>query len=433
MNFFKTIVLSGISTVIKLLAWLVINKIVAVYIGPSGIALIGQFQNLLNIVISFGNGAISNGVTKYVAEYSGVDDNKKNELISAAFVISLICSLLVGMMTFISSSNLSLWIFNTKDYHSIIKLLGIVLSLISFNTLSLSIINGLKRIKLYIGINLVNSFLSLIVTSILSILFGVFGALLSLVIVQAMIFFITFPLVVKKIDFDINIKNALGKTHYRKLLAFSLMSIVSISLVSLTQIIIRNHIIKDFSIIHAGYWQSVWLISTMYLMIFSTAFSIYYLPRLSELKSNEEIRKEIIDCYKVILPLVFISALCIYFLRDFIIEMLFTSEFIAMRSLFAFQLIGDFLKMASFSIAYLMISKAMTRTFIITEIAFSFSFYLLTVIFLKISGLEGVTYAYAANYLLYLITIIIIFKNIIFKKGKLKLTKSLISIFIKRT
>jgi PST family polysaccharide transporter len=419
MNFFKTIILSGISTIIKLLSWLVINKIIAVHIGPTGIALIGQFQNLLNIILTFGNGAISNGVTKYVAEYSGVDEKKKNDLISAAFVISYICSLLIGIITFIGSSHFSIWIFKTIEYHSIVKLLGITLTLISTNTILLSIINGLKKIKLFILINIVNSLLSLIITSLLTILYGLFGALLSLVIVQSIILFITLPLVVKKIDYTFAFKS-IEKFHYRRLLAFSLMTLVSIVIGSLTQILVRNHIINQFSIKEAGYWQSVWMISSMNLMIFSTALSTYYLPKLSELQKDEELRNEIVEGYKIILPLVFISAFCIFILRDFIIFNLFTPEFSAMKSLFAFQLIGDFLKMASFSLAFLMISKAMTKTFIFTEFIFSFSFYILTVVFVNMNGLEGVTHAYALNYLLYLVTMLVLFRRIIFlKKNKL--------------
>ena len=415
MNFLKTIFLSGISTIIKIFSWLIINKIVAVYIGPSGIALIGQFQNFLNIVITFGNGAINSGVTKYVAEY-GQDEEKKNNVISAALIMAIICSLFVGFITFIGSSYFSFWIFKTEEYHSIVKLLAITLILISLNTTLLAVINGLKKIKLFIGINIANSLLSLIITSFLTVIYGVFGALLSLVIVQSIIFFITVPLVLSRIDLKIIFNKAIDSTHYRKLLAFSLMSLVSVSSVSVTQIIIRNHVINHLSIEQAGYWQSVWLISSMYLMIFSTAFSIYYLPRLSELKEHLEIRKEILQSYRIILPLVFLSSFSIYLLRDFIIANLFTLEFSVMRSLFAFQLIGDFLKMASFSLAFLMVSKALTKTFIITEIIFSLSFYILTVVFVRINGLEGVTHAYAINYFLYLLTMIILFKRILFIK-----------------
>ena len=58
MNFLKTSLLSGISTIVKMLSSLVVNKIIAIYIGPSGIALIGQFQNFMGIITTIGNGRL---------------------------------------------------------------------------------------------------------------------------------------------------------------------------------------------------------------------------------------------------------------------------------------------------------------------------------------------------------------------------------------
>ena len=59
MTLIKTSLLSFIATVVKLLAALVINKAVALYIGPSGLAVIGQFQNMLQLAMTASQGAIN--------------------------------------------------------------------------------------------------------------------------------------------------------------------------------------------------------------------------------------------------------------------------------------------------------------------------------------------------------------------------------------
>ncbi|SEM88757.1 polysaccharide transporter, PST family [Paenisporosarcina quisquiliarum] len=418
MNFFKTSLLSGLSTIIKLSSGLVINKVIAIYIGPAGVALIGQFQNFLSIITTFGNGATNSGVTKYVAEFHETDTKKRNDFISASLIIAFAASVIIGVIVFLGSSFLSDWFLKSDEYSSIFKLLGTTLILISLNTILLSIINGLKEIKFYIIINISSSLLSLIITSMLTILWGVFGALFSMIIVQSLVLFISFPVAKKKINLHFKLNRNVERDVYKKLISFSLMAIVSVLSMSLSQIAIRNYLIENFSLEQAGYWQSVWMISSMYLMVMTTAFSTYYLPRLSELQRPSEIRKEILSGYKIILPFTLSSALLIYLLRDIIIAILFTSEFKEMRSLFAFQLIGDFLKMASWSLAFLMIAKAMTKTFIITEILFSVFFYLLTIILTENSRLIGVTQAYAINYFIYLIIMIILFRKIVFKNRK---------------
>ena len=61
MNLAQTSFLSLFATAIKMLSGFVINK-TAAYIGPSGIALIGQLQNVVQLVLTLGQGAI-HGVT----------------------------------------------------------------------------------------------------------------------------------------------------------------------------------------------------------------------------------------------------------------------------------------------------------------------------------------------------------------------------------
>jgi PST family polysaccharide transporter len=418
MNLIKTTILSGLYTIIKLASSLVINKVIAIFIGPAGIALIGQFQNFLMFITTIGNGAINSGVTKYVAEFNGTDNTKRNDVISAAFMIATLFSLLIGAVIFFGSTYFSIWILKTAAYHTVFKLLGIALIFISFNTILLSIINGLKKIKLFIAINISGSLLSLVITSLLTIKYELFGALLAMVIVQAIILFVTLPIALKKLDFAFSFNKIVDKIYYRKLLGFSLMAIVSMIFGTMTQIMVRNHLIHTFSIEEAGYWQSVWMISAMYENVLITAFSTYFLPRLSELQKPEEVRQEILSGYKIILPFVLVTALLIYLLRDFIIFILFTPEFIEMRNLFLFQMIGEIFKMASWTLAFLMMAKAMTRVFIFTEVLFSLSFYGLTIWFTQMNGLIGVTQAYAVNYLVYLIFMVVLFSKILFIKEK---------------
>ena len=64
MTLIKTSVLSAIATIIKIISGFVINNVVAIYIGPSGLAIIGQLQNFMELIITFSNGAITNVVIK---------------------------------------------------------------------------------------------------------------------------------------------------------------------------------------------------------------------------------------------------------------------------------------------------------------------------------------------------------------------------------
>jgi len=97
-----------------------------------------------------------------------------------------------------------------------------------------------------------------------------------------------------------------------------------------------------------------------------------------------------------------------------VISTLFSSEFSPMRELFAWQLVGDTLKIGSWILAFLMLGKAMVKLFMITEIFSAMGFYILTYILTGILGLEGVSLAHAINYALYwIIMVIVIGKTIV--------------------
>ena len=408
MTLIKTSVLTGISTVIKLVSAFVINKVIAIYIGPSGLAIVGQLQNFTSIITTFSNGAISSGIVKYTAEYQDIEEKQK--IFSTSIVISLICSLIISIFLFGFSDYLSELILKDVQYSSVFIIFGATIFLFALNMVLISILNGQKEIKKYVLVNIAGSIFSLFFTSVLIMQLNLMGALYALVLNQSVMFFVTLAFVLKSSWFKLEyFIKGLDKESLSKLSKYSLMAIVSALTVPVSHLIIREYIGENLGWNSAGYWQGISYISTMYLMLVTTTLSVYYLPRLSEIQDNKELRKEIFIGYKIIMPIVIIASLIIFLLKEYVILIAFGKDFMPMMELFAWQLIGDVIKIASWLLAYLMLAKAMTKIFIYTEILFSALFVCLSVVFVDKFGLVGIAYAYALNYFLYFIIMIFIF------------------------
>ena len=410
MTLIKTSVLTGISTVIKLVSAFVINKVIAIYIGPSGLAIVGQLQSFTSIITTFSNGAISSGIVKYTAEYQDIEEKKK--IFSSSIVISLICSLIISIFLFVFSDYLSELILKDIQYSSVFIIFGATIFLFALNMVLISILNGQKEIKKYVLVNIAGSIFSLVFTSILIMQLNLMGALYAMVLNQSVIFFVTLAFVLKSSWFKLEyFKQGLDKESLSKLSKYSLMAIVSALTVPVSHLIIREYIGENLGWDSAGYWQGIWYISTMYLMLVTTTLGVYYLPRLSEIQDNKELRKEIFSGYKIIMPIVILASLIIFLLKEYVILIAFSKDFMPMMELFAWQLMGDVIKIASWLLAYLMLAKAMTKVFIYTEVLFSALFVGLSILFVDKFGLVGITYAYALNYLLYLFMMIFIFRK----------------------
>ena len=366
MTLIKTSLLNGIAVVIKMLTLLGLNKILAIYVGPSGYAALGQFQNAVGMITTFASGAINTGVTKYTAEYYD-DEERQQEVWRTAGTIALTGSLLTSVLVILLNKQLSSWFLNDTSLGSVFIWFGGTLTFFVFNTLFLAILNGKKEILKYVTANIAGSIFSIAVTGTFAVKYGIYGVLVALAIHQSLTFFVTFFLVYKSKWFRLkNMIGSIDSAAAKNLGKYTLMALTSAAVVPLSHILIRNHLGSTLGWDFAGYWEAMWRLSGAYLMLVTMTLSVYYLPRLSELKEASEIRKEILQGYKLILPVAAACGLVIYLLRDLIIGMLFSAEFQPMEVLFGWQMIGDTLKIASWILAYLMLSKAMTTLFIVT-------------------------------------------------------------------
>lgn len=168
-----------------------------------------------------------------------------------------------------------------------------------------------------------------------------------------------------------NLFGKLDKQVAINLTKFTAMALTTAACVPVSHILVRNYLGSEFGWETAGYWEAMWRLSTAYLLLVTTTLGLYFLPKLSELVDPQEIKREIVQGYKLILPVAMVCGLVIYILRDFIIGLLFTGAFSPMRDFFAWQMLGDTLKIASWILAYLMLGKAMVKMYILTEVFFT--------------------------------------------------------------
>lgn len=318
-------------------------------------------------------------------------------------------------MVILFSTKLSISLLKVSDYSSIFFIFGLSLILFSLNNFFLSLINGFKDIKKYVLIGILSNILGLVLTIFLVYCYGIYGVLLSIVISQSTIFIISLIFVINSKWFRKDIFTE--KIDIKILILFlkySLMAIVSGILIPLSQMVVRNFIINDISTDAAGYWQAINQLSGIYLNVVTTSLGIYYLPKLSELNTKDELRKEIFNGYKILLPIVAFLSFMIYLLRYFIIQLLLSDKFLPMAELFGIQFLGDFIKISSWLLAYIMVAKAMTKMYLFTEVVFVLNFIILSIIFINYFGLIGSTYAYLINYCLYLISMLILFRKLLF-------------------
>lgn len=396
----RTSLWNGVAVVIRLAISLILNKILAILVGPAGYAAIGQFQNVVQIVFTVATGSINNGVTKYTAEFAS-DPARQGALWATALRLVLGTSVLAALLLTIFRYALAKYFLHDERYAGVFLWLAISIILFSMNTLLLAIVNGKHDLRTYVVSNIAGSAFVLVIMTALTWLFGLYGALVALAINQSLIFFVTISQVIHKPWFHNGwISKGFSRSIAIRLYSFAIMAAVSAFANAGGQVIVRNILQAAFGAVYAGYWDAMIKISQVNMMLVATTMSFYFIPRMSQIGSWAEIRSEIWTGSRIILPLFVAGAVAAYLLRDIVVTFLFAKSFGPMESLFSWQLAGDAIRVLSWFAAYVMIGKALVKTYIATELITNGLFVILSIFFIKRAGFEGVAIAHFVTYLI---------------------------------
>ncbi len=399
MSLAKTSLWNAVAVAVKISSALVLNKLLAVMLGPAGYTLIGQFQNAVGLVSSLVSGTVTTGVTKYTAEYFD-NAHLQRTIWQTACRLMLYTTLAAAIFIILFRLPLSILLFKRPDFPDIFIWLAAALPGLALNSILLAIINGKKEFRTFVFANITGNMVSFCVIGLLSWRIGLRGTLIAFGVSQSVAVLTTLCLILKSKWFSLNaLWGKIDSTALRCLLKFVVMALTTSVCAPISQILVRDHLSEKFGLEATGYWQAVTKISDIYLMMVTLTLSAYYLPRISEIRKEKELRAEIIKTYIFILPLAGCGALTIYLLRNFIVSALFTPDFNPMIDLFAWQLIGDVIKIGSWILGYVLIARASTQFVVVTEVFFSITLFIFTLLLTPFYGLRGALIAFSINYL----------------------------------
>jgi O-antigen/teichoic acid export membrane protein len=403
-KFYKVFSLTFLLTLFRMIFGFVIAKVIAIYAGPSGLAMLGQFQSLIAVFNGIVNSSVSTGVVRYTSKYhsEGYEKCAPWWRASLYFSFGLLSILIPVVLLFVDS--LSFLIFESNEFSWLIIIAALVLPFNVFGTLLNSILNGQQDYRRFILLGILCIFLSSSLMITLIMIGNIKGALLSAALQNSIIGIVMFLSSLKRPWFKLKYwVGKVDKSHYKSISNYFVMGVTSALVVPVSMLLIRHDLVQNVGWDITGHWQAVWKISEVYLSVITIAFTTYFLPRLSVIVSIEKIKNEIFDTSKMLIPIVIVAAIFIYFFRDLLITLLFTESFRAARDLFLVQLAGDVFKVIGIILAYPMLSMQMTKRYIISEIVFSIMFVLLSFNLIQIYGVEGVNIAYLITYVIYTI------------------------------
>jgi PST family polysaccharide transporter len=157
----------------------------------------------------------------------------------------------------------------------------------------------------------------------------------------------------------------------KALLSFSAITLSTAIIAPVSQLLIRNALIDWAGVFSSGIWQSVLRVSEGYMLLFSTIILYVYMPTINSKKSNNELLKHL---YEVFIPLalfVILIFVSLIILRQEIFILLYSKEFVKGADWIVYQIVGDFFKILSYSLIYVLIAKGRFKFFVLVELFFA--------------------------------------------------------------
>lgn len=414
-SLFKITSLNSVSVVLKIITGLISSKVIAVFLGAPGMALVGNMRNFFTSVETISTLGFQNGIVKYSAENQENKEGLK-KVLSTVFFTLVFASILFGFVLFVFASQWDKEVFGqNSSYDFVFKILALTLPFYVLNLFIISIINGFGKFKPVIFINIFGNIIGLLVSIVLIYNYNVSGALISIVVIPALLFFLSLYYGSKEFSFKENISwTSFDFSIIKNLSSYSIMALVYGFIGPLVYLAIRNNVIEKLDLEQAGFWSAMERISSNYLLFITTLLSVYFLPKLVLAKDNQETKKVFWSYFKTIIPIFVFGLILIYFSRFLIVKILFTQEMMPVSNLFFWQLVGDVFKAISLILGYQFFAKKMTKAFVITEICSLAILYFSSIYFVEVFQIEGIVMAHALTYSIYLVVLSIYFRKSLF-------------------
>ncbi|WP_445571512.1 oligosaccharide flippase family protein [Pseudomonas sp. E102] len=400
----RPIINIAVQAVFKLMFSVVSLKVVAFYVGPGGMAVVGQVQSFLQILSAGVSSVTTTGVVKLVAE----DKYSKESIVRTSAFLLVSLSFVCFVALLFSSGEIAGY-FLQGDWVVVLLVLPLAGFFLGLNNLFVSYFNGVQKYSEYFWYSMITAFITALSTCAISFYFGKVGAVYSVVIapVVAGVCILFLP---KRFRLP-RVRGAFKKIDgkiLRILVSYSFMALGSAVVVYGGQIFLRNYIATNSTMAESGLWYAATRLSDIYMGICSVLFSTLLLPKYSAMEGR------VLDSFiwrMTVVALVFgvVLVLVVGQLAGSIVWLIYGEAFAMSSQVLKIYVIGDGLKCLGWIFLYVMLAKQRVRAYLVYEVTTAF-LYLASCIFLyRLYGFENMAYGYVLQGLISLFLVLLWF------------------------
>ncbi|MBR5323477.1 MAG: O-antigen translocase [Muribaculaceae bacterium] len=388
--------------VINMLCSLIRNKIIALLLGAEGVGMISLFNSSVEMVSSLTNLGLRQSSVRDVATAHKKGEELLRKVSGVVRKLSLVLGLF-GAMVFIGAAPLlsKVTFGNDQNIWSFVFLSAALL----FNALASgeqAILQGSEKLKIFARSTVAGSVTSLLVSIPLYYYLGLRGVVPSLLL--ASLFTFLFNYIASKKS-NLKSEKTTVKTAFNEgapMLKLGVYMTISGFMTTFLNYVLIAWMNRYASMTEVGYYQAGFTLVTRYVGLIFIAMSTEYYPRLASVHNDREqlslqVSRQMESSLLMLLPIVTLFLV----LQNWIIPLLYKSDFVAVASYTTWAMPGVVFKAISWSLGFILLAKGEGKLFLITELISDVTSIVINILLYLNLGLEGLGIAYTLNFMIY--------------------------------
>lgn len=393
----------GGSQVFNMLIGILRNKVVSALLGPNGLGLMSLYQSIVDMLRSVSDLGLSFSAVRDLSAAHAEQDASRLSQVLTVFRRLLWCTALLGaLLCILFSRQISQIAFKDTTHVLPICLLSLAVFAATLSSGQRTILQGLRRIGDMAKANVWGSLLSFIGTALLFFFFGQKAIIPAILLIALSMLAVSayYCLRLKLPSVAMPWKTVFMQGKSMLTLGFYSMMVAIFS--TLTFFLVRALIGQWGDMNQVGCYQAAWSISAMSLSAIFTAMAADYYPRLCAISNdNKAMTESVNQQYRISLLLSSLVVILMILFAPLVIRFFYTAKFLPAVSLLQWQMLGCFLKVMNWPMAYVVLSKGKGLRFMLIELLW-YGVYLLSICLMwPHFGLMSAAYAYLLAHLLY--------------------------------
>jgi O-antigen/teichoic acid export membrane protein len=398
----KPIINIGCQAIFKLMFAIASLKVVAFYVGPSGMAVVGQIQAFLQILSAGASSVTTTGVVKLIAE----DKIPKERALQSSLVLLTAFSFSFFLVLLFTNNVISDF-FLQGEWSRALLLLPLGAFFLGLNNLFVSYFNGCQKYNEYFWFSVITALLTTLATCVLAFSFGKSGAIYSIALAPVVAGLCVLILPARFRLPKLNLISLDIKT-IKVLLSYSFMALGSVIIVYGVQIALRDYISISGSMAEAGVWYAATRLSDIYMGICSVLFSTLLLPKYSS-QENSDLARLVLKVGGAAFGFVLLMIGSVALFADFAVFLVYGDAFNMATGVIRIYVLGDALKCLSWVFLYIMIAKQHVKFYLAYEVFSALLYLAFCVIFFRLYGFENMAFGYVVQGSISLLAVLIWF------------------------